>query len=62
MPLEADGNFIARCGVYTIARRRLMDDRPGKILYEVLTLTKRYLILMVLQRYLPSPNVVYKSM
>jgi len=46
MSPEADGNFIARCRVDTIALRQLMDDRPSKMLYEVLALKRRYLILM----------------
>jgi len=61
MSPKAKGSFIARCEVDIISLRRLMDDCPSKILYEVFALTKRYM-LIVLQRYLPSPNVVYKSM
>jgi len=41
---EADGNFMAKCGVETIAPRWFMDDYLSKILYEVLALTSRYLI------------------
>jgi len=62
MSPEGDGNFMARYEVITIALRRLMDDLLSKMLYEVLALTRRYLILIVLWIYLHSPNVVYKSM
>jgi len=52
---------MARCSVETIALRQLMEDRSSNILLEVFRLTKRYLILIVLQRS-TFPNVVYKPM
>jgi len=61
MSPDREGNFIARWGVEMIAPSLLRDDRPSRILYEVLASMTKYLILKVLLA-LFRPKVVYSSM
>jgi len=42
MSPDDEGNFISRWGVETIAISRLMDDRPRRMLYEVLASITKY--------------------
>jgi len=41
MSADREGNFMAKCGIETIAPRVLKDGRPRRILYDVGASTTR---------------------
>jgi len=55
MSPDADGNFMAKCGVETITPNWFKEGLPSNMLYDVCASTSKYRILIVLLCIFASP-------